>query len=145
MRLRPYLLAAGAFAVGSSTYVISGLLPALAAGLDVSLSAAGQLSTAFALTYALAAPLLATVCGRWERRTLLELVPGGGLLLSLNASAIFVGAGLSGVMGGLVIDTLGVLALPLVSAGLGVLALGLLLTLWRLPAPAEPAWVPSTL
>lgn len=72
---------------------------------------------------------------------LLEIAPAGGLVLSLNASAIFLGAGLSGVVGGLVIDTVGVLALPSVSAVLGVLALGLLLTLRRparLVADAAP-------
>lgn len=71
MALRPYLLSAGAFAVGSSTYVVAGLLPAVVTGLGVSLTAAGQLTTVFAISYALAAPLLATVTGRWERRTLL--------------------------------------------------------------------------
>lgn len=89
MSVRPYLLAAGAFAVGSSTYVISGLLPALATALDVSVSAAGQLATAFALTYAVAAPVLATVTGRWERRNLLVvalLVLAGGTLLSAVAT-----------------------------------------------------------
>jgi MFS transporter, DHA1 family, purine base/nucleoside efflux pump len=69
--LRTSLLAAGAFAVGTSAYVVSGVLPAVSAELGVSLSAAGQLATAFALGVAVGAPLLATLAGRWERRTLL--------------------------------------------------------------------------
>jgi DHA1 family purine base/nucleoside efflux pump-like MFS transporter len=71
MSARTYLLAAGAFAVGTSAYVVSGVLPVVSAELDVSLTAAGQLTTAFALAYAVSAPLLATLTARWERRTLL--------------------------------------------------------------------------
>jgi predicted MFS family arabinose efflux permease len=71
MSARIYLLAAGAFAVGTSAYVVSGVLPAVSAELHVSLTAAGQLATAFALSYAVGAPLLASLTGRWERRTLL--------------------------------------------------------------------------
>ncbi|TWD79302.1 putative MFS family arabinose efflux permease [Kribbella amoyensis] len=71
MSARLYLLAAGAFAVGTSAYVVSGVLPAVSSELHVSLTAAGQLATAFALSYAVGAPLLSTLTGRWERRTLL--------------------------------------------------------------------------
>ncbi len=71
MSARTYLLAAGAFAVGTSAYVVSGVLPAVSAELDVSVTAAGQLTTAFALAYAVSAPLLATITARWERRRLL--------------------------------------------------------------------------
>jgi predicted MFS family arabinose efflux permease len=68
-RLR--LLAAGGFAVGTSAYVVSGVLPAVSTELGVSVAAAGQLATAFALAYAVGAPVLATVLGRWERRRVL--------------------------------------------------------------------------
>lgn len=71
MSARIYLLAAGAFAVGTSAYVVSGVLPAVSSELHVSLTAAGQLATAFALSYAVGAPLMSTLTGRWERRTLL--------------------------------------------------------------------------
>ncbi|WP_433278621.1 MFS transporter [Pseudonocardia xinjiangensis] len=71
MSARTYLLAAGAFAVGTSAYVVSGVLPAVSDELGVSLTAAGQLATAFALSYAIGAPLLTTVTGRWDRRTVL--------------------------------------------------------------------------
>ncbi|WP_433292528.1 MFS transporter [Pseudonocardia sp. CA-142604] len=71
MSARTYLLAAGAFAVGTSAYVVSGVLPTVSGELGVSLSAAGQLATAFALAYAVGAPLLATVTARWDRRTVL--------------------------------------------------------------------------
>jgi predicted MFS family arabinose efflux permease len=89
MHLRTYLLAAGAFAVGTSAYVVSGVLPAVSAELDVSLTAAGQLATAFALSYAVGAPLLAAMAGRWERRNLLLaalLVAAAGNALSALAT-----------------------------------------------------------
>ncbi|MFC5996416.1 MFS transporter [Pseudonocardia hispaniensis] len=71
MSARTYLLAGGAFAVGTSAYIVSGVLPDISAELDVSVGTAGQLVTAFAIAYAISAPLLAAATGRWERRTLL--------------------------------------------------------------------------
>jgi predicted MFS family arabinose efflux permease len=68
---RIHLLAAGAFAVGTSGYIVTGVLPAVSRELHVSPAAAGQLVTAFAIAYALASPVLAVVTGRWERRKLL--------------------------------------------------------------------------
>lgn len=68
---RVHLLAAGGFAVGTSAYIVSGVLQSVSTELGVSLTAAGQLTTAFALSYALGAPLLAVLTGGWERRTLL--------------------------------------------------------------------------
>jgi predicted MFS family arabinose efflux permease len=85
---RVYLLSAGAFAVGTSAYVVSGMLSAVATELGVSVTAAGQLTTAFALAYALGAPLLAVLAGRWERRTLLVvalLAAGAGNALAALA------------------------------------------------------------
>jgi predicted MFS family arabinose efflux permease len=69
--LRLQILAAGAFAVGTSAYVVAGVLPAISSDLDVTIAAAGQLTTAFALSYAVGAPVLAAVLGGWERRSLL--------------------------------------------------------------------------
>jgi predicted MFS family arabinose efflux permease len=71
MWLRNYLLATGTFAAGTSAQVIAGVLPEVSAELHVSVAATGQLLTAFALTYAVASPLLAAATGRWERRRLL--------------------------------------------------------------------------
>jgi predicted MFS family arabinose efflux permease len=71
MSPRTYLLALGAFAVGTSGYIVSGVLPAVSHELHVSVATAGQLGTAFAIAYAIASPLLAAFTGRWERRKLL--------------------------------------------------------------------------
>lgn len=76
MSPRTYLLALGAFAVGTSGYIVSGVLPAVSRQLDVSISTAGQLGTAFAIAYAIASPLLAAFTGRWERRRVLVVALG---------------------------------------------------------------------
>jgi predicted MFS family arabinose efflux permease len=70
---RTYLLTAGAFTIGTSGYIVSGVLPAVSRELDVSISTAGQLLTAFAISYAIGSPLLAAATGGWERRRLLVL------------------------------------------------------------------------
>lgn len=62
-------LAVATFSMGIDGYVLTGLLPAIAADLHVSVAAAGQLMSAFALTAAFAGPVLGTVTSRWERRT----------------------------------------------------------------------------
>jgi predicted MFS family arabinose efflux permease len=86
MSPRTYLLALGAFAVGTSAYIVSGVLPAVSRELDVSVATAGQLGTAFAIAYAVASPLLAAVTGRWERRRLLVVA----LLVSALGNALSV-------------------------------------------------------
>jgi predicted MFS family arabinose efflux permease len=64
-------LAFGNFVIGTGTLIVPGMLPQLAEGLGVSLPAAGQLITAFALTVCVAAPLLAGATSRYDRRALL--------------------------------------------------------------------------
>jgi predicted MFS family arabinose efflux permease len=86
MSPRTYLLALGAFAVGTSGYIVSGVLPAVSRELDVSVATAGQLGTAFAIAYAIASPLLAAFTGRWERRRLLVIA----LVISTVGNALAV-------------------------------------------------------
>ncbi|MFE5872964.1 MFS transporter [Streptomyces roseifaciens] len=69
-----WLLALGMFAIGTDLFIVSGLLPALGDELDLSTAAAGQTVTVFAITYAVAAPILASVTSRLDRRTLLLAV-----------------------------------------------------------------------
>lgn len=66
-------LAVATFSMGIDGYVLAGLLPAIAADLDVSAAAAGQLMSVFALTAAVAGPVLGTLTSRWERRTTIAL------------------------------------------------------------------------
>ncbi len=67
------ILAAGTFTLGVDAFVVAGLLPQIVRDLDVTPATAGQLTTAFALTYAIGSPVLAAVTGRWDRRALLAL------------------------------------------------------------------------
>jgi len=67
-------LAFGNFIIGSGALIVPGMLPALAEGLQVSLPAAGQLITAFAVTVAITAPLLSGATSRFDRRALLVAV-----------------------------------------------------------------------
>ncbi len=71
------VLAVGTFTVGTDGFVLNGLLPTIAADLHVSVSTAGQLTTIFALTYAISSPLIAAFTGGWDRRLLLA----GGMVL----------------------------------------------------------------
>jgi predicted MFS family arabinose efflux permease len=66
-----YLLALGAFAIGTEGFMISPLLPGLASDLGVTIEQAGQLVTAFALAYGISSPVLTAATGSLNRRTLL--------------------------------------------------------------------------
>ena len=59
------------FSLGCSEFVVIGIESDLAAELGVSLSTAGQLISVFALTYAVATPVLALSTGRFRRYQLL--------------------------------------------------------------------------
>ncbi|HEY9291452.1 MAG TPA: MFS transporter [Microlunatus sp.] len=73
------LLAIGTFTLGMDSMVLAGLLPQVASDLQVSVSTAGQLTTIFAITYAISSPLIATLTGRLDRRTVLA----GGMIIFL--------------------------------------------------------------
>jgi len=82
-RLALLLLASSVFAVGTEGLVFAGLLPALSSDLGVSLGAAGQVTTVFALCYAVFAPLLSMSTESLPRRT--TLLIGLGLFVAGNA------------------------------------------------------------
>ena len=65
------LASLGTFAIGTEGFMIAPLLPDLARDLCVSLVGAGQLVTAFSLTYALSSPILTALTGGIDRRKLL--------------------------------------------------------------------------
>ncbi|MFJ9418747.1 MFS transporter [Streptomyces sp. NPDC101227] len=71
MRLRLLLLALGTFAMGTDSMVMAGILGLVARDLGISVPAAGQMVTVFALSYAVLAPVLATAAARWPRRGVL--------------------------------------------------------------------------
>ena len=67
------VLATAAFVVGTATYFVAGVLDPVARDFGISLGAAGQLTSAFAVAYALTAPFLTAACARVERRRLMAL------------------------------------------------------------------------
>ena len=66
-------LAVGTFAIGLTEFAVMGLLPDIANDLAVSLPAAGNLVTAYAVGVVLGAPLLTAAALRLRRRTALLL------------------------------------------------------------------------
>ena len=68
-----WALAAGAFGIGTTEFVIMGLLPQVGADLGVSLSSAGLLVTGYALGVTAGAPPVAILTTGLPRKTLLEL------------------------------------------------------------------------
>ncbi|MER6524537.1 MFS transporter [Streptomyces sp. NPDC001508] len=71
MPLALLALAVGAFGIGTTEFVMMGLLPDVADDLHVSLPTAGHLVSAYALGVVIGAPLLAAVTARRSRRTVL--------------------------------------------------------------------------
>ena len=61
MPLSLYLLAVAVFAMGTSEFMLAGLVPDIAASLDVSIGAAGLLTSAFAVGMVVGAPLMAAL------------------------------------------------------------------------------------
>ncbi len=68
MPLSLYLLAVAVFAMGTSEFMLAGLVPDIATSLDVSLGAAGLLTSAFAVGMIVGAPLMAALARRWPAR-----------------------------------------------------------------------------
>src|SRR5258708_11952757 len=104
-RLPPPILALAlaAFAIGTTEFVIMGILPDVARDLGVSMPSAGLLVSGYALGVAAGAPLLAAITARWPpKATLITLMgvfvvgslvsavaPGYGVLMAGRVVASF--------------------------------------------------------
>ncbi len=89
----PLLLAVGTFAIGTDAFVIAGLLPSIARDLHTSVPSAGLLVTVFAVSYAIAAPLLTALTAGWGQRRILvlsQLVFTVGMVLQAVGPALAV-------------------------------------------------------
>jgi predicted MFS family arabinose efflux permease len=71
MPLALWALTLSAFAIGTTEFVIVGLIPTIAASLGVSLPSAGLLVSLYALGVAIGAPVLTALTGRVPRKRLL--------------------------------------------------------------------------
>lgn len=87
MSLSLFVLALSAFAIGTTEFVIMGLLPEVATDLSVSIPNAGWLITGYALGVAVGAPFMALLTARLPRRQALIVLMGifilGNLLCAL--------------------------------------------------------------
>ncbi|SIP95531.1 Multidrug resistance protein [Rhizobium sp. RU35A] len=95
MPLALYALTIAAYAIGTTEFVIVGLLPTVASDLHITLPLAGLIVSIYALGVTFGAPVLTALSGRLNRKTLLlglmalfiagnlatALAPGYGLLL----------------------------------------------------------------
>ncbi|MBL8579493.1 MAG: MFS transporter [Mesorhizobium sp.] len=76
MPIQIYALTAAAFAIGTTEFVIMGLLPEIAADLQVSIPSAGLLVAGYALGVVVGAPILTLGTLRFERKSLLLSLMG---------------------------------------------------------------------
>jgi len=81
-------LALACFAIGTTEFVIVGILPEVASDLEVSLSQAGLLVTGYAMGVALGGPLVVQLTARWPGKSvllaLLGVFIGGNALSALS-------------------------------------------------------------
>jgi predicted MFS family arabinose efflux permease len=117
-------LALGAFAIGTESFMVAGLLPVLAADLQVSATRAGQLVLLFALSYAIGSPLMAALFARFGRRPLLiaSLAAFSGLTLAASMAHGFAQLALArvalGLVAGVFLPTASAVAASMVSPAL---------------------------
>jgi DHA1 family inner membrane transport protein len=98
-----WLLSLVNLVIGTGAFVVGGILAPMATDLGVSVPAAGQAMTAYALSTALLAPLVLMATGRWPRKRALLLAlglfTGGNVLCALanTLAALLVGRVLMGM------------------------------------------------
>ena len=79
---RLLVLALGMFALGTDSFVVAGVLPQISRTFHTTIGAAGQLTTAYAIAYALLSPTIAALAASVNRKTLLV----GGLSVFVVAN-----------------------------------------------------------
>ena len=87
MPLALLALAIGAFGIGTTEFVIMGLLPQVGADLGVSVPTAGLLVTGYALGVVIGAPIMTVLGTRISRKTMLMLLMGLFILGNLISAA----------------------------------------------------------
>ncbi len=143
-----YLFALTNLVIGTGAFVLTGILKPMSEGLGVSVAAAGQAMTAYAIASAFLAPLVIVATGKWRRKLAMQLALGlfliGGLacvaapdLPSLLGGRLLMGVGAmfsalaSGVAVTLVPPAMRARALAFTFLGIGLsYAIGLPLGTW---------------
>ncbi|WP_217594218.1 MFS transporter [Cohnella sp. GbtcB17] len=118
-----YFLALVTFLVGTSEYVISGILDKISDTMGISVTSAGQLVTIFSFVYAISTPILMALTAKAERQKLLVgalgiFVIGNVLSFILPGYSLFVAARVVMAIGaGMVVVTALDIAAKIAAAG----------------------------
>ncbi|MEP7282982.1 MAG: MFS transporter [Rubrivivax sp.] len=108
-----YLLALGNLVIGSSAFVLTGIVDLVAHDLGVGLPAAGQAMTAYALATAFGAPLLVVATARWPRKRALVSALA---LFTLGNAVCAVATSLPALYGGRVLMGMGSMFTPVAAS-----------------------------
>jgi predicted MFS family arabinose efflux permease len=84
--MRVFWLALAAFAIGTESFVLAGLLPVISRDLHIPVAVTGQLITAYALTYAIGSPVLAVAFHNVDRKA--TLVTALAIFIFANVMAV---------------------------------------------------------
>lgn len=87
MDKRLLVLALGMFALGTDTFVMAGVLPKISRGFNVDIGLAGQLTTVYAIAYALLSPTIAALAAGVPRKHLMLSGLGVFVLANLATAA----------------------------------------------------------
>jgi predicted MFS family arabinose efflux permease len=141
-------LSAGMFVLGLDAYVLSDVLGNISGDLHVTVAAAGQMVTAFTLSYALLSPVLATVSGSWPRRRVLlgamalftaaNVVSALAPTLAVLIAARVVAGAAAGLFAPTAGATAGALVAPELRARALALSLGGLISATVIGVPSAP-------
>lgn len=118
MNLRILILTLATFAIGTGTFVVTGILSGVSEEFSVSVESAGHLVTVFAVAYAVGSPVLVTLTEKVPRRWLIvaalvlfavangaaAIAPSFGLLLAARVAAALGAAVLTPVAGAVAAD-----------------------------------------
>lgn len=115
-RLGLWSLSLAYFTMGTASIAVVGLVQGMAADLGVDKPDIAVLVTVFALTFALAAPLVQVAAGSLPRRSLLL---GGLVVLATGCALSALAPGYGGVVAARVLMALGAAAVGPVASGLG--------------------------
>ncbi|WP_413557406.1 MFS transporter [Bdellovibrio sp. HCB209] len=134
MPLAIYALMIGAFGIGTTEFVIMGLLPQMAKDLGVSLSSAGLLVSGYALGVAVGAPVLSLLSAKWPKKRALIILMAvftiGNLICALapNYSVLMIARVLTSFAHGTFFGIGSVLATSLVKPNQKASAIALMFT-----------------
>ena len=134
MPLALWALALSAFAIGTTEFVIVGLIPTIAASLGVSVPSAGLLVSLYALGVAVGAPVLTALTGRIPRKQLLlalmVLFTAGNLLawMAPNYASLMAARVLTGLAHGVFFSIGSTIATGLVTREKAASAIALMFT-----------------